>query len=74
MAYLVIELNLPSLAISTLNDKALNAGDKSDVINQCVNVLMALAAGAEGGSIQATSRDSTAAVATSGANSKQVIY
>lgn len=75
MAYIVIELSVPALSIADLNDKGgLNAGDKSDAVNQAMNVLAALNGGAQSGTVQITTRDITASVATSGADSKQVSY
>lgn len=74
MAYLVIELSIPSLSIGTLNDKCQSSGDRADALNQAANALMALAAGAEGGTVQVTTRDTTASVSTSGSGSLQKSY
>lgn len=72
MSYLVIEVSIPSLAIADINDKAgLTAGDKQDAINQAVNILMALNGGAQGGTVQLTSRDTTSSIGTSGSGSTQ---
>jgi hypothetical protein len=75
MAYLVIELNFPGLQIADVNDKfGLNSGDKADALNQAINALAALEAGAQSGTVQLTSRNATASVATSGSGSEQVSY
>lgn len=74
MSYVVIEVSLPSLSIATLNDKCQSGGDRSDAINQVMNILSALAAGAEGGTIQVTTRDTTSSISTSGSGSAQNSY
>jgi hypothetical protein len=75
MAVLVIELNIPGLSIADLNDKGgLNSGDRQDAINQAVNLAMALNGGAQAGTVQLTSRDSSASVSTSGSGSLQKSY
>lgn len=74
MSYVVIEVSVPGLSIATLNDKCQSSGDRSDALNQAMNILAALAAGAEGGTVQVTTRDTTASVGTSGSGSLQKSY
>lgn len=75
MAYLVIELNFPGLQVADINDKfGLNSGDKADALNQAINACAAIEAGAQSGSVQLTSRTTTAGVTASGTNSEQVSY
>ena len=75
MAYLVLEISIPGLSIADLNDKGgLNAGDKADAINQALNMLAAVNGGAQAGTVQLTSRDSTSSISTSGSGSLQKSY
>lgn len=75
MAYLVIEINIPAAQIADINDKyGLNAGDKSDALNQAMNALAALVAGAQSGTVQLTTKDVSAAVSPTGAGSLQALY
>jgi hypothetical protein len=75
MAYLIIELNFPDLQIEDLNSKyGPNSGDKQDTLSQAIDACASIACGAKSGSVQSTTRSSTAGVTPSGAGSKQVSY
>lgn len=74
MAILVIEIDAIGLQIADLNDKCLDSGDKQDALNGAANLLMAMASGNQSGTVQLTSRDSSASVSTSGSGSEQKTY
>lgn len=74
MAFLVLEIDVPAQSIAQLNASCQRSGNPQSAVNLCRNLLEAICAGAIDASIQVTSRDVTASVATSGSGSQQESY
>ncbi len=74
MAFIVLEIDVPASSIADLNAKCQRPTKPHDAINACQNLLSAILAGAADASVQVTTRDVTAAVATSGSGSQQELY
>lgn len=73
MAYLTVEIN-SSKSIGTLNDQANASGNKQDVINGIINVLMGMAAGTDSGTVKVVVKDAASTINTSGTGSTSVTY
>jgi len=75
MARIVLVINSSKESINQLNEKVINAsGNPHEGIVKCRNYLDSLLAGAVDASVQATTRDTDPAVATSGSGSAQRTY
>ena len=74
MAYLDVEISVSNQSIADFNAKVQRAGKPHESVNNLINVLSALLNGSLDGSIQITSRDSTASISTSGSGSQQESY
>lgn len=74
MAFIVVEVEISNQSIADLNDKVQRAGKPHETVNNLTNLLDALKAGALDGTVQVTTRDTTATVTTSGTGSQQEDY
>lgn len=74
MAFIVLEIDVPGQGIAQLNASCQRPGKPHDAINACQNLLSAILGGSADASVQVTTRDITASVATSGSGSQQNLY
>lgn len=74
MAFLVLEIDAPANTIAQLNAKIQRPTKPLEAVVEMRNLCDAILAGAVDASVQATTRDVTASVSTSGSGSQQVLY
>lgn len=74
MAFLVLEIDIPAQAIAELNARIQRPTNQHAAVVEMRNLCDALLGGAIDGSVQATTRDVTASIATSGTGSTQYLY
>lgn len=74
MAYLVLEINLTGLQIEDLNDRCLEGGNKQNASNGAIDLIAAIASGAQSGTIKLVSKDVATTINTSGSGSTSVTY
>lgn len=72
--YLCLVINVPDRSIQEINEQTQLPTKANESIQGCINVLLALQAGAVRGSVQNTTRDSDPSIGTSGSGSEQNTY
>lgn len=73
MAYLTVEINC-SKTINALNNACADAKTRQNAINGIVDVLMAMAAGTDQGSVKVVVKDAASTINTSGSGSTSNTY
>ena len=73
MAYLDIELNISAKSVADLN-AVQNPTNGAEAVQNLINLLLAMKGGMADGTVQITSRTTTASISTGGAGSQQESY
>ncbi len=74
MAYLDIEISISNQSVADLNAKVQRPTKGYEAVQNLINVLEALKGGMLDGTVQITSRTTTASISTGGAGSQQESY
>lgn len=74
MAFLVLEIDAPAQSIANFNAKIQRHGKPHEAVNEIRNLFDAISGGVVDASVQATTRDVTASITTSGSGSQQELY
>lgn len=74
MAFVVLEIDAPALSIGNLNARVQTPTKPREAVELMRNLCDAILAGTVDASVQATTRDITASITTSGSGSTQQLY
>lgn len=74
MAYLVLEIEVPSKSIADLNSQCQKPTKPDEALQGCVNLLDGILGGAVDASVKVVSKDAATVIATSGSGSQSNTY